>query len=168
MRKLILFFLFALLPFAAQAQLKFGYLSYSNAIKTLPGYALMQENMARLKAQYDGEAQRAEDDFNAKYQAFLEVQNTLATPILRKRQAELQELLDKNVAFKAEADRLLRQAEADMYAPLKTQLNEALKRIGEEHGYMLILNSDNDNLPYVNEMVGEDITTLVKEALTNQ
>ena len=130
MRKLVLFFLFALLPFAAQAQLKFGYLSYSGAIKMLPGYTLMQENMARLKAQYDKEAQRAEDDFNAKYQAFLEVQNTLATPILRKRQAELQELIDKNVAFKAEAERLLKQAEADMYAPLKTQLNEALKRIG--------------------------------------
>ena len=72
------------------------------------------------------------------------------------------------MAFKAEAERLLKQAEADMYAPLKTQLNKALKRIGEEQGYLLILNSDNDNLPYVNEMIGEDITTLVKEALTNQ
>ena len=83
----------------------------------------------------------------------------------RKRQVELQELIAKNIAFKEEAKRLLAQAETESYAPLKAKLAETLRGIGEARGFMFILNTDNDNLPYVNSAFGEDITTLVKECL---
>lgn len=165
MKKNIFLLLFFLLPLAASAQLKFGYLSYGEAIKSMPGYSVAQKNIESLRAQYDNEIKRAEDEFNAKYESFLDGQASFAPAILKKRQAELQDLLDKNVAFKKEADRLLRQAEADAYAPLRTRLDATLKKIGQDRGYAFILNTDNNALPFVNPESGDDINAVVKEEL---
>ncbi len=91
----------------------------------MPGYAIAKHNMDELREKYDAETKRVETEFNSKYEEFLDGQRTYAKSILEKRQAELRELMEKNIAFKAEAARLLKQAEDDAYAPLKAKINEA-------------------------------------------
>ena len=101
MKKTILL-LFAVV-FAAMAnaqELKFAYFSYDAALKSMPDYGLALVNVDKLRTQYDNEIKRAEKEFNAKYEDFLENQRSLAPAILDKRQAELQELLQKNLKFK--------------------------------------------------------------------
>lgn len=155
-----------LLPrMAAAQQLTFGYFSYDEAIKAMPEYVLVQENLNDLKSKYDKEMNRVEDEFNRKYEDFLDGKNDFAPTILQKRQMELQELLKKNVAFKAEAQRLLQQAEVDALAPLRKKLQDALDKIGAERGYAFILNTDGDACPYINPEMGEDVTQLVREAV---
>lgn len=167
MRKLLFSLVMLVLPMISQAQttIKYGYLSYQEVLKFMPEYAVAQNKLADLKQKYDNEMKRVEDEFNKKYEQFLEGQKDFAPTILRKRQVELQELIAKNIAFKEEAKRLLAQAETESYAPLKAKLAETLRGIGEARGFMFILNTDNDNLPYANSAFGEDITTLVKECL---
>lgn len=162
MKKLIALLLFSLLPFAMQAQTRFGYISYDKAIKAMPDYAIAQKNLETLKAQYDNEVKRAEEEFNQKYAEFLDEQASLAPAIRKKRQAELQDLLDRNIAFKKDADRLLAQAEADMYNPLRQKLNAALQQLGQERGYAFIINTDNNALPFINLAYGEDLNGVVK------
>lgn len=167
MRKLLFSLVMLVLPMISQAQatIKYGYLSYQEVLKFMPEYAVAQTKLSDLKQKYDNEMKRVEDEFNKKYEQFLEGQKDFAPTILRKRQVELQELIAKNIAFKEEAKRLLAQAETESYAPLKAKLAETLRGIGEARGFMFILNTDNDNLPYANSAFGEDITTLVKECL---
>lgn len=153
------------LPFMAEAQVKFGYFSYEEAFRSMPEYAIVQANLNDLRAKYDAETKRVEEEFNRKYEEFLEGQADFAPTILQKRQTELQELLKKNVAFKAEAARLLQQAEADAYAPLRERLSKVLKEIGEGNGYAFILNTDGDACPYIDPEMGEDVLQMVKEAL---
>ncbi|MCD8203040.1 MAG: OmpH family outer membrane protein [Prevotella sp.] len=168
MKKLALFFFISILPLTLSAQMRFGYLSYGEAIKAMPENETVKKNIAYLHEQYDEETKRAEEDFNQKYELFLEGQTTFAPVILKKRQAELQDLLNRSIAFKKEADRLLKQAEEELYAPLKTKLDSLLRQIGYEKGYAFILNTDNDGLPFANPAFGEDITELVKEALKKE
>ena len=69
------------MPFVAKAQesgLRYGYISYQEAVKALPEYAQSQQNMATLKAKYDAEMQRVEDEFNKKYEDFLAGQRDFA------------------------------------------------------------------------------------------
>lgn len=171
MKKTIIIFILSLLPFATFAQsdnllqIKIGYLSYSEAMKSMSDYAVMQKNLASLKSQYEAETKRAQQEFNQKYEEFLEGQKDFAPAILDKRQSELQELLNKNIAFKDEANRLLKQAEADMTAPLKKKLNSILSKIAHDRGYILILNTDGDTLPFIDSEYGEDINTFVKNVL---
>ena len=73
MKKLILFFLLlATMPALAQSELKFGYLSYNAVVQAMPEYAAMQNSMAELRQKYEAEQKRVEDDFNKKYEEFLD------------------------------------------------------------------------------------------------
>ena len=149
----------------AQPALRFGYFSFEQVFHTMPGYAIAKHNMDELRTKYDEETKRVENEFNSKYEEFLDGQRTYAKTILEKRQAELRELMEKNIAFKAEATRLLQQAENDAYAPLKAKINEEAKKIGKQKGFAFILNTDNNAAPYLNEEMGEDITALLEETL---
>lgn len=162
-----LFTLVLLLSFPillVDAQVKFGYFSYEEALHSMPDYAIAQRNLENLQNQYAAEMKRAEQEFNSKYEEFLDGQSSYATAIRQKRQAELQELMEKNLAFKEEANRLLEAARKDAETPLRQKLAEAVKRIGAERGYAFILNTDGDACPYIDPAWGEDINMIVKDA----
>ena len=166
MKKLILFLLLlTALPTMAQSGLKFGFLSYEAALRSMPEYATTQSDMAELYQKYEAEQKRVESDFNKKYEEFLDGQKSFPKTILQKRQSELQEMLDKNVAFKKESLRLLQQAEEDAMAPIKARLAEVLDAIGRERGYAFIVNTDEKATLWLNPAMGEDITAIVKEQL---
>ena len=179
MKQILLPLVFMLMPVAASAQqsahpqvsapveqsLRFGYFSYEEVLHTMPGYAIAKHNMDELRAKYDEETKRVETEFNTKYEEFLDGQRSYAKTILEKRQAELRELMEKNIAFKAEANRLLKQAEDEAFAPLKAKVNEEAQKMGKEKGFAFILNTDNNAAPYLNAEMGEDITAALEEKL---
>lgn len=165
MKKLFLLIVLGVLSLTANAQTRFGYFSFDNVLKSMPDYVMAQRSIDDLRQKYDAEMKRAEDEFNSKYEEFLDVQKDLVPAILRKRQAELQEMMQKNINFKNESQRLLKQAEADAFAPVKNKLYNALTKVGQAQGYAFILNTDGDACPYVNPEMGEDAIELIKEAL---
>ena len=166
MRKFILSILFCALPLLASAQVKFGFLSYSQALQSMPDYAMAKENLAKLEEQFETEMKRAEEEFNKKYEEFLEGQQEFAVSIRNKRQSELQELMQKNMAFKQEARRLLKNAEADAMKPLHEKLKAVLAKVGQQRGLAFILNTDGDALPYVDPTQGEDVTEVINSELS--
>ena len=160
----------ALLAMQAFAQeeakaLRFGYLSYETAIQTMPEYAIVQKKMKTLQEQYQAETLRVEDEFNRKYEDFLDGQRDFPRSILQKRQSELQELMEKNIQFKEQGRQELAEAEREAMAPLRIRLIELLSTIGRERGYAFIYDTDTKALPFLNISFGEDINQLVQDAL---
>ena len=143
----------------------FGYLSYDQTLKSMPEYVIVQKKLADLTAQYEAETKRVEDEFNTKYEQFLEGQRDFPPTILQKRQSELEELMEKNIAFKEESRQQLISAEEEMTAPIKARLAEAIARIAKERGLALVVNTDSDACPFIDPTIGEDINTLVQNAL---
>ena len=163
----IILFMCVFLGVSAQENntMKFGFLSYEAALQSMPDYTLAQNKLAELKAQYQTEAKRVEDEFNRKYEEFLEGQREFPKSILQKRQSELQELMDKNIAFKQQGLDELARAEQEAMAPLRIKLIEALGKIGRERGYAFIVDTDQKALPFINPAMGEDINQTVQDAL---
>ena len=171
MKKATLILVMALMSLVSYAQenavpvMKYGYMSYDSVFQAMPEYAMMQATMQALRDKYEAEQKRVEDDFNKKYEEFLDGQASFPKTILQKRQSELQEMLDKNIAFKKESQRLLCKAECEAKAPLKERLAAVLKQVGEERGYAFILNTDGNAAPWFNEAMAEDCTETVKALL---
>ena len=165
MKKLFLFILLSVFPFIADAQIKFAYFSYDEALKSMPEYAVVLSDMDKLRAEYDAETKRVEDEFNRKYEAFLEGQKDFAPIILQKRQTELQELMNKNIEFRAKATNLLKLAEQQSMKPLYKKVADVLAIISKDRGYAFVINTDNNACPYVDSTMGDNITTLVKGVL---
>lgn len=185
MKKLILFFIAVASMLSANAQteystqeqnamtikqdgqqpvIRFGYLSCDSVLHAIPEYNVAMKNLEELKAKYDSEMKRVEDEFNSKYELFLEGQSDFAPSIRQKRQAELQELMEKNRAFKKEAQRLLEQAKQESLATLKKTIQATITRIGQQRGLAFVVNTDGGSMPYLNTIMGEDITEEVIKA----
>ena len=157
----------AVLCVSAQDSLsiRFGYLSYQQALQAMPQYALVQKQMAELRHQYEAELQRVTNEFNHKYEEFLEGQREFPKTILQKRQTELQELMTRNVTFKEESLKQLADAEREALAPLKIRLAETVARIANERGLALVVNTDSESCPYINPAWGENLNELVIASL---
>lgn len=168
--KKILLVIFACIAMAAQAQdnapvLKFGYLSYDLALKSMKEYATVQMRMDSLRSAFNAEMQRVEDEFNRKYEDFLDGQKDFPRTILLKRQTELQEMLQKNVAFKQQSVQEMKDTEAQLMAPLRIHLNEAIATIAREQGLALVINTDANACPFIEPAMGVDVNELVVKKL---
>jgi outer membrane protein len=168
--KRFLLVIFACIAMAAQAQdiapaLKFGYLSYDLAMKSMSEYATVQMRMDSLRSAFNAEMQRVEDEFNRKYEDFLDGQKDFPRTILLKRQTELQEMLQKNLAFKQQLQQELKDTEAQLMAPLRIHLNEAIATIAREQGLALVINTDANACPFIEPAMGVDVHELVVSKL---
>ena len=148
-----------------QTAARYGYLSYQEALKSMPQYAMVQKKMENLRSQYQAETLRVEEEFNRKYEEFLEGQREFPKTILQKRQTELQQLMEKNIEFKANSLKELDAAEKEAMAPLRLRLNDVLREIGINKGYAFIYDTDTKALPFLNPEMGDNINLIVKDAL---
>ncbi len=158
----------AVLCVSAQDSLsiRFGYLSHQRALQAMPEYAMVQKQMADLRQQYEAELQRVTNEFNRKYEEFLDGQREFPKTILQKRQTELQEIMTRNVTFKEESLKELAQTEREALAPLKIRLTETIASIAAERHLALVVNTDSDACPYINPAWGEDLNALIITTLS--
>ena len=177
MKKTLLFLLLTVVSLAVSAQdaqpkdsvaFKFGYLSYDSVMVAVPDYTELKTNMAQLREQYEAEQKRVENDFNKKYEEFLDGQASFPKTILQKRQSELQEMLDRNIEFKKQSQKMLSEAEANMMEVIKTTINMAVNIIAQERGYAFVLNTDKEAVTFINPALGVDITEAVKQLLNEE
>lgn len=158
-------FLLLMLPVGAAAQIRFGYVNYTEICQQMPQYEQAKQQMASLKEKYEQEAERGENEFQRKFSDFLQGQKDFPTIILQKRQAELQDVLERGIAFRKEAQELLSKAEKDLMNDVYNHLNAAIAVVGQEHGYAFVLNIDGNSAPYINPQMGDDVTDLVRVKL---
>ena len=164
LRRLLLVAL-CVLSLSVFAQAKFGYLNYSDVLKAMPQYAEAEENLAVLQSKYDAEIQRSEEEFTRKYAEFLQEQKDFPQNIMVKRHKELQELMEKSLAFKDEITRTLATAREKMLEPLTIELNDAVTRVAQRYNLDYVLNTEAKPYLYINPAVGFDMTRDVKKEL---
>ena len=170
MKKVILVAVMVLTGLSGYAQkentgMKFAYLSIDSVMQSMEEYAQLQQDMAAMRQQYEAEMKRVEDDFNKKYEEFLDGQQSFPKTILQKRQSELQEMLDKNIAFKNESLRILNETEAQLMESVNLMVKICVQQVGQQHGYAFILNTDANAVPWLNPEMGVDVTEEVKALL---
>lgn len=166
-KRFIYTLLLTLLPIAMSAQMRFGYYDHDVVLQSMTDYTEAKSAVEKLNKQYEDEMQRAAADLNSKYEDFLDGQKDFAPSILKKRQAELQDIYNKNIAFRKDAERLLAESEKAIYAPVLQRLNTIIRQVGQQYGYAFVIRHDADMMPFINEMIGEDITEELIELLKN-
>ena len=129
----------------------FGYLSYNDVLKAMPEYEQAMKGIAELKATYDQEMTRAEQEFSKKFAEYVDGQKSFPENIMLKRQKELQQLMEQSMQFKKEAQELLTNAEAELLAPVNEKLQNAIKAVGKQRNYAYVLNTDANAYPYISD-----------------
>lgn len=149
-----------------QGHVRFGYASYRELLQLMPEYSEVQVQMNELKTKYEAEARYNETAFKRMFAEFLQGQKDFPQNILLKRQRDLQDAMEKGLAFRQAADSLLRAAEHDLMAPLRARLDSAVSAVGLERGYGYVVNTDDRTYLFLHPQVAEDATSFILEKLT--
>ncbi len=144
---------------------RYGCVSYNTVLKAMPEYEKAEADLEALRLKYDAETKASEEEFNAKYEVFLSEYANYAPSILKKRQAELEDMMKRNENFRAVTVRLLKQSREEMLQPVKDKLNAIIKSIAQHYSLAFVLNTDSDAVPYLNTGMAYNITAAVQEAI---
>ena len=165
MRKFTLFLLF--IPFVLSAQNRFGYFSYSEVLEALPQYAQAGEEYELLKQRCQEELDRNEQELTRLYVAYLDGHREFPEPILRRRQNELQQMVDNSVALRAQLKDWLSQARDSLLLPCTEAIDASLARVCAAYSLSYAIDTDIEAYKYINPEFGVDITALVIEDITS-
>ncbi|MEG1545724.1 MAG: OmpH family outer membrane protein [Bacteroides sp.] len=158
--------LLLVLPMGIFAQtLKFGHVESYKVIETMPEYTKAMTDLQNLQKKYSEEVKRASDEFQKKYQEFMQQQDSLPKNIAERRQKELQDLMERGQQFEQEVQQNMQKAQQDMTAPIFKKAEDAVKAVGTEGGFIYIFDLSRTPIPFVNDKQSIDVTPLVKTKL---
>ena len=164
MLKKIALILLLIAPMSVFAQ-KFGHIKTQEILVAMPDYIKAQTDINTMKKQYEDEMQRAQEEFNKKFTAYQEEQANLPKNIQERRQKELQELNQKGMQMQQDAQLELERSWMSMLEPIAKKIEDAIKAVGQEGGYVYIFDLNATQIPFVNETLSTDVTGAVKAKL---
>ena len=168
MLKKIALVLMLALPMGVFAQnLKFGHINAQEIVSAMPEFAKAQSDIEALDKQLTSELQRTQEEFNKKYQEFLQAiaKDSLPANIAERRQKELQDMMQRQEQFQQEAQQQMQKAQADAMAPIYKKLDDAIKAVGAAEGVIYIFDLARTPVAYVNESQSINLTPKVKTQL---
>ncbi len=160
MRKLLVILLFIpIASFAQQSQ--FGFFSLSEVMEALPECKVAQDDYNSLLERCDSEIARSEEELTRNYVSFLDGQNSFPEPILRKRQKELQDLVDRSVVLRDQLKDWLAQAHDSLFNPIVGKIDKAVENVCLRSNLAYAIDTDKAVYRFVNPNIGINITDLV-------
>lgn len=164
MLKKIALLLMLILPMSVFAQ-KFGHIKTQEILTAMPEYTKAQTDIQTLQKQYDDDMKRVADELQKKFAAYQQEQANLPKNIQERRQKELQELNDRGMQMQQDAQQELQQSWMQMLEPIAKKIDDAIKAVGQEGGYVYIFDLNATQIPFVNETLSTDVTGAVKAKL---
>lgn len=164
MLKKIALILLLIAPMSVFAQ-KFGHIKTQEILVAMPDYIKAQTDIDTMKKQYEDEMKRAQEEFNKKFTAYQEEQANLPKNIQERRQKELQELSQKGMQMQQDAQQELERSWMTMLEPIAKKIEDAIKAVGQDGGYVYIFDLNATQIPFVNETLSTDVTSAVKAKL---
>lgn len=164
MFKKIALILLLIAPMSLFAQ-KFGHIKSQEILIAMPEYTKAQTDIQTMQQQYENEMKVAQEDFQKKFTAFQQEQANLPKNILERRQNELQQLNERAMQMAQDAQRELEKSWMEMLEPIAKKIDDAIKAVGQEGGYVYIFDLNSTQIPYVSETLSTDVTPVVKSKL---
>ena len=164
MLKKIALLLMLVLPMSVFAQ-KFGHIKTREILTIMPEYTKAQTDIQTMQKQYEDEMKRLQDEINKKFAAYQQEQANLPKNIQERRQKELQELNERGMQMQQDAQQQLQQSWMQMLEPIAKKIDDAIKAVGQEGGYIYIFDLNATQIPFINETQSTDVTSAVKAKL---
>ena len=92
-------------------------------------------------------------------------QANLPKNILERRQNELEQLNQRAVQMRQDAQQELEKSWIEMLEPIAKKIDDAIKAVGQEGGYVYIFDLNATQIPFINETYSTDVTATVKAKL---
>lgn len=165
--KLILTLALLLAPLFMNAQTtesqKIAIVDSQNILLAMPETATMQTELDALMKKYEDTLVKLREEFNTKYAAFVQEQDSLIETIKARRQQEIEDLAKRIEDLNRVAQEDIQKKQVELFTPIQKKLRDAIYAVGEENGYAYIL--DSNTLLFINNSKAIDATAQVRTKL---
>src|SRR4030065_2920558 len=124
---------------AGQAQnMKFGHINSDELIRALPEFDTANANLEKFRQELVNALELMTVELNNKSDAFTKESKNLSELV---RQNKEQELIDMNrriQEFQANAQEQLQNKQVELFQPIYTKVEKAIKDVGKENGFLYI------------------------------
>ena len=152
------------LPMSVFAQ-KFGHIKTQEILTSMPEYTKAQTDIDTMRQQYENEFKIVQEDFQKKFTAFQQEQANLPKNILERRQNELEQLNQRAMQMRQDAQQELEKSWFEMLEPIAKKIDDAIKAVGQEGGYVYIFDLNSTQIPFISDTHSTDVTGTVKAKL---
>lgn len=165
MFKKIILLIAVLLPMSALAQ-KFGIVDIQEVMNVMPEVAAAENQLKSSSDQYSTELQKIQDEVQKLFNEYQTIADDPNTPqsIKERRQAEINEKAQKIEQFRVQAQQDIARQQQQLMAPIQAKIADAVKAVGQEGGYTMIMIKDEGLMLYTGTDV-VDVTAGVKSKL---
>ncbi|GJM29339.1 MAG: hypothetical protein DHS20C17_19740 [Cyclobacteriaceae bacterium] len=138
---------------STQAQtLKIGYTNTDYILSKLPEAKQIESDLKTHRDQLGAQLRSKQEEFERKYQSFVDGQATMTDVVRTDVQTELQALQDSIQKFASEAEKSMQNKQIQLLAPVYEKIDGGIKEVAQEqgfshvfaHGVLLFATKDND------------------------
>lgn len=160
----VFIFLLGTTAFAQTTLTTVAYVNTTDILNAMPNKAKATEQLTTLSANYKGELQLMQNEYNKKYSDFITYQSSLAENIKLRRMQELTELENRIQQFMELAQKDIAEQERLLLAPMKEQIKEAIRTVGIEQNFIVVYDLADTGIVFVSP-TAIDANPLVKAKL---
>ncbi len=158
----LLLFVFVFTLSAVNAQkFKYGHIDGNSVFRKMPEAQKADSLYAQFVKQLEDHIKGMQEDYNAKLKDFREKEASLSDVLKQAQVEEINSLGERIQKFQVSAQKEAEKKQAELFNPVRSKFNEALKNIAKKHGYKFII--DKGALLYFDD--SDDVTKLVEKEL---
>jgi len=167
MKRLIAFSaLIVLAVSAGYAQnLKFGHVNGNELIQALPEFDSALVKLENFRQELMNALELMQVELNNKNDAYTKEEKNLTDLVKQTKQQEIIDLNRRMQDFQVKAQDDLQSRQQELFQPIQTKVDQAIKGVGKENGYVYIFDTGSGVLLYFDETKSTDVTPLVKTKL---
>ena len=144
---------------------KFAHFSTADIIPNMKEYKTAQEELQSMEKQYADDLKLMQDELQKKNEEFQKEQANLLDNVRQRREQELTDLYTRLQQSYQDNQAALQKAQAEKLNEISEKVLAVVKKLGEEGGYIYIVDTSSGVIPFVSSTLSTDITAQVKKEL---
>lgn len=163
-KKFIVAAIIAITSITSYAQtLKIGTVNLDEVMQAMPETSVLENELAQKSQQFQTQSKTMQDEFQSKYQAYVEQHDSLDDLTRGVREDELRSIQQRVEQYQQVAYQQITQYREQQLAMIQEKLFKAVKAVGERENYVAIFPTN--EATYYSATLTTDVTALVKTEL---
>ena len=161
MKKLLIAILM-IAPLSLNAQ-KFAHFNSADIISNMKEYVTATEEIQAMAKQYEDDMKLMQEELQKKGEEYQKEQANLLENVRQRRQQELEDLYQRLQQSYQDNQQALEKARMEKMGAINEKVLAAVKKVGEDGGYVYVVDLNTGAIPFVNSQLSTDVTDLIKK-----
>lgn len=149
-------------PLSLYAQ-KFAHFNSADIIPNMKEYVTATEEIQAMAKQFEDDIKLMQEELQKKSEEYQKEQANLLDPVKQRREQELQDLYQRLQQSYQDNQQALEKSRQEKMSVINEKVLAAVKKIGEEGGYVYVVDLSSGVIPFVNSQLSTDVSAQIKK-----